>query len=352
MKQTRGKKNTLRKLIPGLVILVLLVLIINKNQTGSIVSPSNPEIIPLTLELSDSGSMQTESPAGEAYEPSVPQEKNDSDIPENGSHSDKPESESTAFSFSSLPEYSGEPFIVINENNPFFTPEELTVDSFEEYSPLDSLGRCGVCFASVGRDLMSEEARGNISSVHPSGWHSVQYDNVEKNALYNRSHLIGYQLTGENANERNLITGTRYLNAYAMLPFEEMIADYVKETGFHVLYRVTPCFADDELVARGLLMEGESVEDEGEAILFCVYCFNVQPGIIIDYQTGDSQLAPSDPDKPIREYVINTNSRKIHLASCQSAIDMKGKNRQEYRGSYEDLVAQGYTPCPSCHPEP
>lgn len=153
------------------------------------------------------------------------------------------------------------------------------------------MGRCGVAYASVGKDLMPTEERGSIGQVKPSGWHTIKYDNVDGKYLYNRCHLIGYQLTAENANEKNLITGTRYLNVQGMLSFKNMAADYVKETGNHVLYRVTPVFEGSNLVESGVLMEAESVEDKGEGILYCVYVYNVQRGININYATGDSPVS-------------------------------------------------------------
>ena len=193
-------------------------------------------------------------------------------------------------SLEEIPKYSGNAYVVINNNIPFFKEDDLTTESFENYSELDNLGRCGEATASVGKDLMPTEPRGEIGSVKPTGWQTAKYDNVEGKYLYNRCHLIGFQLTGENANKKNLITGTRYLNVTGMLPFENMVADYVKETGNHVLYRVTPIFKDNNLVADGVLMEAKSVEDKGEGILFNVYCYNVQPGIVINYQNGESAL--------------------------------------------------------------
>lgn len=196
----------------------------------------------------------------------------------------------TSVSMKRLPEYSDQPYIAIEGNEPGFTDKEKTTESFESYSKLDSLGRCGVAYANVGRDLMPTEKRGSIGKVRPSGWHTVKYDIVDGKYLYNRCHLIGYQLTSENANERNLITGTRYMNVEGMLPFENMVADYIKETGFHVLYRVTPVFEGENLLAEGVEMEAYSVEDEGEGVCFHVFVYNVQPGIEIDYETGDSRL--------------------------------------------------------------
>ena len=185
-------------------------------------------------------------------------------------------------------EYSGEPYVVLNNNVPNFIDEYKTTESFENYSDLDYLGRCGTAFANIGADIMPTEDRDSIGQVKPSGWHTVKYDFVSGKYLYNRCHLIGYQLSGENANEKNLITGTRYLNVEGMLPFENMVADYVKETGNHVLYRATPIFEGENLVASGVQIEAQSVEDNGEGIMFNVYCFNVQPGVCINYLTGDS----------------------------------------------------------------
>ena len=190
-----------------------------------------------------------------------------------------------------IPAYAGDPYVTINDNEPQFLETDLATSSYEYYSDLDDLGRCGVVYACIGTDLMPTEERGNIGSVKPSGWHTAKYDIVDGKYLYNRCHLIGYQLSGENANVNNLITGTRYLNVEGMLPFENMVADYVKETENHVLYRVTPVFEGNNLVASGVQIEAQSVEDQGEGILFNVYCYNVQPGVTIDYATGDSVLA-------------------------------------------------------------
>lgn len=193
-------------------------------------------------------------------------------------------------SVDSLPQFDDEPYIVINDNIPIFSDNELTELSFEYYSELDSLNRCGYAIACLGLDLMPTEERGSMGQIKPSGWQMVKYDFIDGKYLYNRCHLIGYQLAGENANEKNLITGTRYLNVEGMLPFENMVTDYIKETGNHVLYRVTPVFYQDELVARGVQMEAWSVEDAGEGICYNVYVYNAQPGIEIDYKTGNSDL--------------------------------------------------------------
>ena len=199
--------------------------------------------------------------------------------------------EAAVFDLSLIPKYSGEAYVVVNDNVPFFTEEDMVTTSYETYSELDELGRCGVCVASVGMDIMPEDDREGIGNVKPSGWNQAKYPGIVNGSyLYNRCHLIGFQLTGENDNKGNLITGTRYLNIDGMLAFENMVADYVKETGNHVLYRVTPIFEDDNLLASGVLMEAKSVEDDGEDILFCVYCYNVHPGILINYEDGSSSL--------------------------------------------------------------
>lgn len=200
-------------------------------------------------------------------------------------------------SLDSIPNYSGSQYITVNENQPYFSDEDRTTTSFESYGALDVLGRCGTAYACVSTDTMPTEKRGSIGQIKPTGWHTVKYDCVDGKYLYNRCHLIGYQLTAENANEKNLITGTRYLNVDGMLPFENMVADYIKETDHHVLYRVTPIFDGNNLVASGVLMEAESVEDHGEGICFNVFCYNVQPGVTIDYATGESSLSESSTAK-------------------------------------------------------
>ena len=261
-----------------------------------------------------------------------------------------------SYTLDTVPEYSGEPYVTLNENKPDFPQEDITTNSFEEYSPLDELGRCGTAYANVGQDLMPDEERGSIGQVKPSGWQTVKYDSVDGKYLYNRCHLIGYQLSGENANEDNLITGTRYLNIEGMLPFEDLVADYVNETGNHVLYRVTPIFQEDELVARGVVMEGWSVEDEGKGVCFCVYAYNVQPGIEIDYATGESEEETSagsvtEPEQTGgTEYVLNTSSKKFHLPDCSGVASMSPDNRQDYVGDRQALIDQGYSPCGTCKP--
>lgn len=224
-----------------------------------------------------------------------------------------------------IPAYSGEDYIILNNNVPNFSESDLTTTSFEEYAPLDNLGRCGVAYSNIGTDIMPTEKRESISSVKPSGWQSVKYDIVEGKYLYNRSHLIGYQLTAENANDRNLITGTRYFNATLMLPYENMVADYIKETNNHVLYRVTPVFEGNNLVATGVQMEAKSVEDNGEGIEFNVFVYNVQPGITIDYATGDSALSGEE----ITSTSSSNNSNNNSSASSNTASSNNSTSTEE-----------------------
>lgn len=198
-------------------------------------------------------------------------------------------------SLDAIPAYDGKAYVAINNNEPFFTDSDMITTAFENYSDLDSLGRCGVAYANICKEIMPTEKRGKIGMIKPSGWHTVKYDVIKDRYLYNRCHLIGYQLAGENANPKNLITGTRYLNVEGMLPFENLVADYVNNTGNHVLYRVTPMFSGSNLVANGVLIEAKSVEDNGGGILFNVYCYNVQPGVGINYENGDSWLDGTTP---------------------------------------------------------
>lgn len=241
---------------------------------------------------------------------------------------------------------------VVNDNIPKFSKEDMTTESFETYSELDSLGRCGIAYANIGRDLMPTTERGGIGMIKPSGWQTVKYDSVDGKYLYNRCHLIGYQLSGENANEKNLITGTRYMNVEGMLPFENEVADYVKQTGNHVLYRVIPVFEGQNLVASGVTMEAKSVEDDGAGVQFYVYVYNRQPGIKIDYATGYSEEEKTDSGDSSQEstYVINTNTGKFHRADCSSVQSMKDKNKVTYTGERNKLLNAGYEPCGQCNP--
>ena len=262
--------------------------------------------------------------------------------------------QNTTVTIDSIPEYSGIPYVAINDNQPSFTKDDYTTKAFETYAELDKLGRCGVTYACVGVEIMPTEDRGNIGQVKPTGWVTAKYDFVDGKYLYNRCHLIGFQLTGENANTSNLITGTRYLNVQGMLPFENMVADYVKETENHVLYRVTPIFDGDNLVASGVQMEAWSVEDDGEGICFNVYCYNVQPGVKIDYATGESTLDETyteekEDDVNSSQYVLNTSSKKIHKPTCSGATGMSEKNKKTVNGTeLKQYLNQGYEYCGTC----
>ncbi len=280
-----------------------------------------------------------------------------------------------------IPNFSSNPYVVINNNQPTFGKSDYTTKSYEHYSALDSLGRCGVVEACIGIDLMPTDERGSIGQVKPSGWQTVKYDFVDGKYLYNRCHLIGWQLTGENANECNLITGTRYMNVEGMLPFENMVADYIKETGNHVMYRVAPIFKGNELVARGVTIEAYSVEDDGEGVCFYVYCYNNQPNITIDYATGKSSLAENEKTETTTKaetttkketttkaetttkketttkagsseckYVLNTKTKKYHYPDCASAKKISDENRSETDMSSEELEELGYSPCKNCDP--
>lgn len=287
-----------------------------------------------------------------------------------------------------VPAYSGEPYVEVNDNQPEFTEEELTTVSYEEYSELDELGRCQSAEACIGQDLMPTETRESISSVKPTGWKNKSYDTVDGGYVYNRCHLIGFQLTGENANEENLITGTRYMNVEGMLPFEDEVAAYIKETDNHVMYRVTPVFEGDDRVASGVQMQAESVEDDGVGISFNVYVYNVQPYVVIDYKTGENwegdeiaepegkwadgtEADPSDSksdskinaktdsaatskaeakDTKEQTYILNKNTKKFHKPECSGAKKIKAKNKGEYTGSRQTLIDEGYEPCGNCNP--
>lgn len=313
----------------------------------------------------------------------------ESDNQGNPADSDKTveEKKVSAVDIADIPEYSGKAYCEVNGNVPGFSEDELVTEAFENYSDLDFLGRCGVAYANICKELMPTEERGEIGMVKPSGWHTVKYsDRIDGNYLYNRCHLIGYQLAGENANEKNLITGTRYLNVTGMLPFENEVADYVESTGNHVLYRVTPVYDGDNLVASGVQMEAESVEDKGAGVCFNVYVYNVQPGVIIDYATGDSEADPGyvvpgdDPDaeqvgegddndqaaksgtsEEIQDaesdignektdtanentYIVNPNTGKFHKPSCRSVKQMKESNKSERTTTRDELIAEGYEP--------
>lgn len=265
-------------------------------------------------------------------------------------------------SLDAIPAYDGKAYVAVNNNEPFFTDSDMTTTAFENYSDLDSLGRCGVAYANICKDIMPTEERGKIGMIKPSGWHTVKYDVIKDRYLYNRCHLIGYQLAGENANPKNLITGTRYLNVEGMLPFENLVADYVNNTGNHVLYRVTPMFSGSNLVANGVLIEAKSVEDNGGGILFNVYCYNVQPGVGINYENGDSWLdgttgsASSGSDSSAAENSaadssnsetmvhITATGKKYHRAGCRTL------KKSDTEVTLEEAKSMGLSPCGICNP--
>ena len=265
-------------------------------------------------------------------------------------------------SLDAIPEYDGKAYVAVNNNEPFFTDSDMTTTAFENYSDLDSLGRCGVAYANICKDIMPTEQRGKIGMIKPSGWHTVKYDVIKDRYLYNRCHLIGYQLAGENANPKNLITGTRYLNVEGMLPFENLVADYVNNTGNHVLYRVTPMFSGSNLVANGVLIEAKSVEDNGGGILFNVYCYNVQPGVGINYENGDSWLdgttgsASSGSDSSAAENSaadssnsetmvhITATGKKYHRAGCRTL------KKSDTEVTLDEAKSMGLSPCGICNP--
>ena len=265
--------------------------------------------------------------------------------------------ESDLVSGDDIPEYSGVDVIVLDGNIPGFDPDDLSADVYEAYSGLDSLGRCGAACALVGPESFPTEDRGDISDIEPSGWLQASYEGIDGGVLYNRSHLYMRALGGDD-DPRNLITGTRYMNATLMLEYEMQVLDFVESTGTRVLYRVTPVYVGDELVARGVQMEALSVEDDGESLCFNVFCYNVQPGIEIDYATGESWLAEDSEQESSTNtttaedasYVLNTNSMKFHDPDCESASKISEKNREYFNGTREEALALGYEPCGICKP--
>ena len=262
-----------------------------------------------------------------------------------------------AFDQEDIPAYENLPYSEINGNVPFFDESDLTTSSYETYLPFDDLGRCQAASACLGPETLSTEKRGAIGRIKPSGWHTVKYpDQIEDLYLYNRCHLIAYELSAENDNEYNLVTGTRYMNVSGMLPFENKTTDYIKTTGNHVLYRSTPVFKDNELVCRGVLIEALSVEDHGDGIRFCIFCHNVQPGIEIDYATGDSHATENtasvtDSKPNVSDlYVINKRSGVFHHPDCDSVNNMAKRNKETTGKTREQLLSEGYRPCQNCNP--
>ncbi len=262
----------------------------------------------------------------------------------------------------SIPDYSDKAYVILNNNKPEFTESEITTKAFEKYSELDNLLRCGVAFACLGIETMPTEERGEIGMIKPSGWHLKKYDCVDGKYLYNRCHLIGFQLSGENANDKNLITGTRYLNVDGMLPFENMVADYIEETNNHVMYRVTPIFEGDNLLCKGVKMEAYSVEDDGKGISFNVFCYNAQPYIKINYKTGESYLIVTPTTSPVTQentsteeklgktYILNLNTKKFHYPACSAVNKISEENKEVFKGDKNELIYGGYFPCGICNP--
>lgn len=262
---------------------------------------------------------------------------------------------------SSLPAFSGTAYTVVNGNQPNFSSSELTTKGYEKYSSLDSRGRCGVALASCGKEIMpgANEERGSISSIKPSGWVQAKYSGISGGYLWNRCHLIGWQLSAENANKQNLITGTRYMNINGMLPFENMVADYIRETGNHVAYRITPIFEGNNLVCSGVQMEAYSIEDEGDGICFNVYCYNVQPGITINYATGESS-GPSSETTDTPNQSTDQNDSNDNQASSETMvwIPKSGKKYHSHAGcsnmsnptqvTKDEAENRGYEPCKKC----
>lgn len=364
----------MKKALSLLIALVFCFLVYGcaADNTAQI-SSENPQI----SATADSTSLVTDDLSGGAvvnpdFNPEDGQNYNKTSV----SSANKKAASTTSTTLANIPAYSGKAYINLNNSVPLFEGTNST-KSFESYSSLDSLGRCGVAFACIGKDLMPTQKRGDIGMIKPTGWQTIKYDFVDGKYLYNRCHLIGFQLSGENANKRNLITGTRYLNIEGMLPFENMVADYVKETGNHVLYRVTPVFKGNNLLASGVTIEGKSVEDNGKEICFYVYCYNVQPGVNINYANGESSpsgqktvsssaaatsksasskttssaaVSSVGQNSTSKTYVLNTNTKKFHYPSCASAKKIADKNRQSYSGDRQNLINDGYSPCKNCNP--
>lgn len=384
-------KRTKKRGSRNVILIILLLILFTAGIGGQAGKRSQPE-----LDKTNDSVIFEVSSGGHAEDSAVSKaEKQDQEeesaLQEQTKDLEKSASDTTiqTLSVDEIPAYSGQAAIEINQNVPGFTESDYTTEAFEQYSPLDGLGRCGIAYACVGEEIMPTEERGAIGMVKPSGWHTVKYDFVDGKYLYNRCHLIAYMLSGENANTENLITGTRYMNTEGMLPYENQVADYAHDTGNHVLYRVTPLYEGDNLVASGVEIEASSVEDKGKSLSFHVYCYNVQPGVTIDYATGDSALAEDLATENVQEtaqetsvadgkqssenavaavqeetsaeqdgghakeeqdYVLNKNTKKFHYPWCSSADDIKKKNRKDFTGTREEVISQGYVPCKRCNP--
>ena len=373
----------MKKMLRTIAILSMLLMIAGcGSETGEIKTPEPVQAVESTA-LEESNDLESGTEKVKEEEPEADIIEQESDTVEDAPITEQVTT-APVINIKEIPEYTGNAYAVINNNVPYFTDNELSTTSYEYYSDLDSMGRCGVCVASVGQDIMPTEDRGEIGSVKPTGWQTIKYPGiVAGNYLYNRCHLIGYQLSGENANEKNLITGTRYLNTEGMLPFENMVVDFVKETGYHVMYRVTPIFDGNNLVADGVLIEAESVEDSGQGILFNVFCYNIQPGITIDYATGNStedgnivveeEITPAEELPAIDQaqeiasvaepesqssvatstdsgaYAVNSKNGKIHITGKCPATG-SGSNAMKapvYFGNYEEAEAYSIQIAPS-----
>lgn len=294
-------------------------------------------------------------------EASKPEETEKQETTQKPTETQKPEKQEEAkpVALSSIPAYSGKAYVVINNNQPSFSESELKTSGYETYSGLDSLGRCGMAIAAVGKDTMpkANEERGSISSIKPTGWQQATYDNISGKYLYNRCHLIGWQLSAENANRGNLITGTKYLNVEGMLPFENMVADYIKETGNHVAYRIVPIYEGNNLLASGVQMEAYSIEDKGEGICFNVYCYNVQPGITIDYATGKSTgPATEQNNNAVQNTTTQETNKEVQVWIPASGKKYHSKNNcgtmnpdKASQVTKQMAESKGYTACKNCY---
>ena len=363
--QLRGE-SLLKKHIKEVILFIILTAILCGCMKSSVDQQSEDSVPQI---VNQSNGVAEEKTTEESGSIESSQEEDTSDFSEVNCEG---QSSSYVFDYDCIPEYSGLPAIELNNNVPLFEETEKIVGEFEYYSELDDLGRCGVAYANLSKDTMPNSERGPMGSLKPSGWHTVKYnDLIDGNYLYNRCHLIGYQLAGENDNMKNLMTGTRYLNIQGMLPFENTVSGYIESTGNHVLYRVTPIFGDKNLVAYGVTVEGYSIEDNGVGICFFAYLYNVQPGIIIDYLSGDSYRDPEysvditrsnggddeqseeteeTTEYPEGAYVLNTNTHKFHYPTCSSVADMAERNKKISMESRGELIMQGYSPCKRCNP--
>ena len=256
--------------------------------------------------------------------------------------------------YNDTPTYRNNPYIAINNNIPIFSSNELKPECCEKYSERDKLNRCGAAFAVVGKESMTTEDRGDISNIRPTGWHSVKYDIISNKFLYNRCHLIGRQLASNTDHANNLITGTKFMNNQGMLPFENMIADYIKESNNHVAYRVTPIFLNNNLLASGVQMEAYSIGDDGKSICFNIYCFNVQPDIAINYEDGESRLITDDTplfsSSPDSDYILDSKNMIYHKKSCSLVNKIKSEHKREYVGDKSSLIKLKYNECDKCKP--